>query len=247
MAIHKPYRRISRPFVNGHYITNSETNYPIDKRYAADSNNLIRGYHLLEKELYKIFDFVEPTDANLKCYSHQIYALLLRASTEFEANARAILTSNGYVKPENLNITDYFKVNGALRLSEYSITIPIWNGINKTFKPLEEWSSGHKLTWYQNYNAIKHNRSENFANASIENAIKAVGSVFCILFAQFNILSFDPNHPIEMFSIGEGDNFWSHDACFLAVEPPKWHFDEKYDFEWSILRHEADPFQDYSF
>lgn len=248
MAIHKPYRRICRPFINGYYITDFKTTYFVDPRNARDSSDLIRGYHLLEKELYQIFEYVEPTDANLKCYSHQIYALLLRASTEFEANARAILNANGYPARGNWNITDYYKVNAATRLSEYSVTIPIWKGASKTLQPLKDWASGHSLTWYQNYNLAKHDRAANFVHASIENAIHAVGSVFCILFSQFHIFAFDPYHPIEMFSIGDDDKLWSHDACLLAIEPPSsWQPHEKYDFDWSILRCDADPFQNYVF
>lgn len=248
MGIPKPYRRICRPFANGHYINDLEATYCTDPRNADDSNDLIRGYHLLEKELYKIFEYVEPSDANLECYSHQIYALLLRASTEFESNARAILCANGYSKTNKLTITDYFKINAATKLSEYSVTIPIWSGNHKVFKPLRSWGSGHHLPWYQNYNEAKHHRSEKFFHASIENVIHAVGSVFCILFSQFHIFAFDPHHPISGFCIGDNDNLWSHEACLLAIEPPNsWQADEKYDFDWASLRDDQDPFQKYIF
>ena len=65
-----------------------QNDYVLDPRYARNAIDLIRGYHLLERELFRLFDFVEPADANLQCYSHQLYAILLRASTEFEANAK---------------------------------------------------------------------------------------------------------------------------------------------------------------
>jgi hypothetical protein len=247
MTISNPFRRISRPFINDYYFPDMESMYFLDPRNAKDGIDLIRGYHLLEKELYKIFEYVEPADANLDCYSHQFYALLLRASTEFEANSRAILNANGYAQ-RNLNITDYYKINFASKLSEYSVIIPVWHGNSKKFMPLKDWDTGHCLSWYQNYNNAKHNRSANFSHASIKNAIYAVGSVFCILFSQFNILTFDPNHPIHSFSIGDNDNLWSHDACLLAIEPPSsWQLNEKYDFDWSEIKHTKDPFQNYAF
>jgi hypothetical protein len=261
MAIHKPYRRICRPFIDGRYLTDIEGKYFVDPRYASERSDLIRGYHLLEKELYQIFEYIEPADANKSCYSHQIYALLLRASTEFEANASAILKANDYKltgKRRYVDIKDYFKVNAATKLSEYSVTIPIWNGENKTFRPLEDWAKPsdslldpHTLSWYDHYNTVKHDRLAEFKCASMENAIRAVGSVFCILFSQFHTSSFDPNQPISSYSIDDGMDgrqIWSHPSCRLAIElPNSWQDNEKYDFDWTVLRNDTDPFQNYTF
>ena len=91
MSIAKPYYRICRPFASGEYVQSLEGDHITDNRYAADRVNLVRAYHLLERDLYKIFDYVEPSDKNLNCYSHELYALLLRAATEFELSARSIL------------------------------------------------------------------------------------------------------------------------------------------------------------
>src|SRR3990167_10206729 len=96
MTISRPYFRICRPDTWGNYDLPNEAYYPLDSRYASDRTNLVRAYHLLEQDLIRIFEYVEPTDANLQTYSHQLYALLLRACTEFESNARAILQANGY-------------------------------------------------------------------------------------------------------------------------------------------------------
>jgi hypothetical protein len=221
--------------------------YVTDPRYAEDRIDLVRAYHLLEKDLYTIFDFVEPTDQNLSCYSHQLYALLLRASTEFETNARAVLKANGYSKPGSLNIEDYFKVNAASRLNEYEVTIPVWRGSYAKLKPLDAWSRGHRLPWYQSYNAAKHDRFGNFSSASLENSIQAVAGVFCILFSQFNYLSFDPNHSPSMYDISDS-GVWSHDACKLAIEPPKsWTSADQYDFDWKILGSQSASFQKFPF
>jgi hypothetical protein len=115
MGITAPYFRICRPFIDGSYLGSINDTYIRDPRYATDRVDLIRGYHLLEKELLRICDFVGPADANVSCYSHQLFALLLRASSEFEANARAILTANGYRKSGNWNVADYYRINAAMR------------------------------------------------------------------------------------------------------------------------------------
>jgi hypothetical protein len=168
VSIPKPYYRIWRPFPNDNFF---ENDYVLDHRNAADAIDLIRGYHLLERELFGLFDFVEPADANWPCYSHQLYALLLRASTEFEANAKAILFANGYTRSGNFNINDYYKIEPATRLSEYLITIPIWQGIHRVVQPFASWNTGPSLSWYQSYNRVKHSRSEEFESASLQNVV----------------------------------------------------------------------------
>jgi len=211
--------------------------------------DLVRAYHLLERDLYRIFDFIQPDDSNVDCYSHEIYALLLRAATEFEANATAVLRANDYVRPRggNWNVQDYYKLNAAMRLSEYVVGVPVWRGAWRSFCPLMEWSQGPTLQWYRDYNSVKHDRSKSFARASLKNAIQAVASVYCILFAQFHANVFDPHHPISMYDSSDAGEL-SHDACMLAIRPPKtWLTAECYDFNWSTTKTLPNPFRQFAF
>lgn len=246
LGLKTPYFRICRPFTDGHYIRSIDNTYIRDPRYASDSVDLIRGYHQLEKALLRICDFVEPTDTNINCYSHELYALLLRASTEFEANAKAILIANGYSKSGNWNVTDYHKINAATRLAEYAVTFPIWTGSHQRIQPFLDWASGPSLTWYQSYNTVKHNRAFAFSSASLGNVVTAVAAVFAIVFAQFHILAFDPNHTVEWNS--EYNGVLSHDSCLLHIElPTVWQPTEYYDFDWHLLAGTQMPFQQYPF
>jgi hypothetical protein len=246
MGITIPYFRICRPFTDGSYLRNINDTYFRDPRYATDRIDLIRGYHLLEKELLRICDFVEPADANVSCYSHQLFALLLRASTEFEANARAILTANGYRKSRNWNVNDYYRINAATRLAEYTVTLPIWTGSHRRVQPFSSWTKRKPLTWYQDYNAVKHCRASAFSSASLGNAVTAVAAVFAVVFAQFNVLAFDPHHDVYMYS--ENSGVLSHDSCLLHIElPTSWPSVERYDFDWDSLAGTHAPFQQYPF
>lgn len=246
MAINRPFKRIYRPFVYGSN-DSIENPYATDPRYSPDRIDLVRGYHLIEKELLSVFEYIEPTDANLDCYSHRLYALLLRAATEFEANARAILLANGYSPRSNLKIADFHKINATSRLSEYEVTIPIWSGSHKRFTPLLQWNVGSSLTWYQGYNATKHNRAFEFHQASLRNTIYAVASVFSILFSQFHVHSFDPHHTVGMIN-SDGEEVWTHEAALLGVRvPSSWQPSEKYDFSWEALRSSPEPFDVYPF
>ena len=82
----------------------------LDPRYAQDPEHYVRAYLLLQKDLEELFDYVEPSDQNLNCYSYRTHELLLRACVEVEANCKAILLENGYPKPrDDMNRNDYIK------------------------------------------------------------------------------------------------------------------------------------------
>lgn len=241
-----PYFRICRPFADGGYFS-SQDMYFADTRYAGDRVHFVRAYHLLEQQLLRIFEFVEPADGNLPTYSHETYSLLLRACTEFEANARAILVANGYQKTGNWNIEDYYRVQGATRLADYEITIPIWSGPGGVFRPFKEWHLAHSLTWYRDYQSVKHNRSQNFQRASLGNLIEAVSGVFCILFSQFHFLAFDPYHQPSMFSSDDSGPTFFHERSLFVVRTCAWPADERYNFNWNSLKNSAQPFKQFAF
>ncbi len=247
----KPFWRIIRPMANDLYYEDLKSPQYFDPFNTLDGINLIRSYHLLEEEMYDLFDYIEPSDRNLQCYSHRMQSLLLKAATEFEASSKAILESNSYTKPNNWNITDYYKINQAAKLSDYEVYIPIWNGNKfKNFKPLEEWSTGHTLQWYKDYNLAKHDRTKNFEKASLENVVCAVASVFCIVFSQFNIYTFSPHNLIYQVNEGNGTDIISHDSCRLQIKLPfagSWSEGEHYDFFWTALKDEQNRYQEYKF
>ncbi|MGZ8908250.1 MAG: hypothetical protein ACXW1U_21315 [Methylobacter sp.] len=246
MALTKPFVRIVRPFVGGEYLNDTfQEWYLNDHRHAQDSTHYIRSYHLLEKELLSVFEYVEPHNLNLGCFSHRIYALLLRASTEFEANARVILTDNGYASARQLTARDYWKIEAATRLSDCEVILPVWGGGAKHVAPFREWKTSHTLGWYQAYNAVKHDRSVNFSQASLENAINAVAGVLAILFAQVHVRAFDPHHDVT--SIQWECDVWSHDQCFFSIKLPRWNDCDCYDFDWKSLKHTPAPFNAFGF
>lgn len=251
MKLSQPYKRIIRPFsLPDHYVSgySAQTTYIADDRYAADRYEIIRAYHILEKDVIGLFEYIEPSDANLNTYSYRIYELLLRASTEFELNARKILTSNGYTRPGNWNVTDYFKINAATRLSEYRLFINIWANGKKEITPFTQWSVGHVLGWYQDYNAVKHSRHDEFSKASFDNLLKAVAAVFSIVFAQFHMFVFSQYQPTMEYHLNDDTlELSSANTLFSLILPQTWTEPEMYEFEWGTLKDSAQPFQNYTF
>ncbi len=84
--------------------------YITHPKFAQSSDQYVCSFVLLLRDLQELFDYVEPSDTNLKCYSYRIYELLVRACIEVEANCKAILLENGYKKEDDLNMNDYKKV-----------------------------------------------------------------------------------------------------------------------------------------
>ena len=138
MAVSNPFHRLWRP-VKGYKWTNTmfykggnppSIGYLYDDRFANQSERgtLVLTANLIIRDLYEIFNYIEPIDANVSTYSHRIYELFLRAATEFESNCKGILRENGYAKSEKaMSNCDYFKIAKVARLSEYRVSFVRWN------------------------------------------------------------------------------------------------------------------------
>lgn len=241
MAIGKPYFRIYRPIKNSNH-----PDYLEDFRFSSDRFNYIHAYGIIQSDLKNIFDFIAPHDDSLSIYSYRIYELLLRASTEFETNCKAILYANGYSNGI-LNIKDYFKINKATKLNEYQVFINIWLPKPLTVSPFESWDSESfkPLPWYQEYNKVKHDRGNDFKYANLKNLILSVSGLLVILYSQYSFLSFDPFQPQSLTDTITGNE--STMGSLFSIKSPVWTDDEKYMFSWNDLKQEPMPFEKYSF
>ncbi|MFO0321204.1 MAG: hypothetical protein ACK504_02110 [Bacteroidota bacterium] len=178
-----------------------------------------------------------------------MYELFLRASTEFESNAKGILKANGYSKKDrDMKIRDYLKLDLATKLSEYQLEIGFWRPNKMVITPFAKWKEGHSLKWYQDYNAVKHNRDANFHLATLENTLESVAAVLAILYAQFdfNTLTSHMANPVIMQTDNENITPQS-DTMFQVIKPHTWTADQKYQFDWVVLKSNNEPFQKFPF
>lgn len=255
MAINRPYRRTCRQFSDGDYSEGGRWGYIIHPKFAESPSHYVRGFMLLLKDLQELFDYIEPADSNLSCYSYRIHALLLRACVEVEANCKAILKENEYIKRDkkgqdvDMNMSDYKKINVTHRLSSYQVHIPYWSGNKNMRKPFSAWSTGDALPWYSAYNTTKHDRLTEFKEATFEHLLDACCGVLVILSAQFWNRDFSPVDDFLVAHSGVDDGMESGIGGYFRVKFPDDFPDElRYDFDWQKLKQEPDPFQifDYS-
>ncbi|MDE8601469.1 hypothetical protein M3I01_000820 [Marinomonas sp. RSW2] len=171
----------------------------------------VRAYYNIVDMLDDLFKVIEPTQKNLISYGHKIREVLILACTEVEYLLLQFLKDNGYKNKRNYSTRDYIKALGPLRLDLYKIKLKMHPSLN-FIAPFCDWNEEQptkSLTWYDAYNAVKHDRGGNFESASLEAVINAVGAIHILLEAQYGK---------EIFH----KFYLDFKSCFQTKEYPTW-------------------------
>ena len=226
-----PYYRIIRPLKTEKYnYARGNRDIVYENKYY-DRLQLIRAFKIIEKDLENLFEYIEPDQSNFKVFSLKLYELFLRICTEYESNCKAILKANKYLKPENeWGIKSYNLIEVSSKLSSYSVKI---SGLDKTFVPFVDWKNDNSLSWYQDYNEVKHNRNTSFKKANLENVLNAVSGLIVILFSQFHVqMNNYKNDFNPVINDDEFDSYQLIDSLFtITVDYSVWKDDEKYEYK----------------
>jgi hypothetical protein len=252
MSHSKPFHRNFRGFIDGPNSGYSQWAYIVDREYSNSPEHYTRAFGLIQSDLTRLFEYIEPSDQNLDTYSYRIHELFMRTCIEVEANFKAILKENifnpkdknGDPRPEKRwNIHDYMKVNKTHRLSSYKIHVPIWDGTQSIYEPYKEWIGSNELLWYQAYNKSKHDRQVEFKHANLKNLMNSVAGLLALLSSQFRTETFSSGSRSLAVST---DNYYSTEPAlggFFHIDfPNDWLDEEKYDFDWSVLKKQGDRF-----
>ena len=246
MTVRKPFPRTCRQFVNGSYSEGGKWRYITDTRFASSPQQYIRAFLLIQKDLLNLFDYVEPSDKNAECYSYRMHELLIRACVEVEANCKAILNDNGYVRRGDWNMEDYRKLNRTHRLSSYQVKFPLWHGAKSVVSPFAPWATGGCLAWYQAYNATKHDRHGEFETANFGNLVQAIAGLVALLGAQFHTQDFSGID--YLIADGPADGFEpAIGSYFLIMHADDWPAADRYEFDWEALKSDPNAFQQLAF
>ncbi len=214
--------------------------------YADSPGHFIRAYLIIQKDLMNLFDYIEPSDCNLKTHSFRVHELLLRTCVEFEANCTAILRENDYPKPEkDLTINDYKKIEQSHFLSQYQVQIPNWIGTHNQLTPFSPWASGDSLSWYKAYNQTKHDRHKNFKEARFGSLIMAVCGLAALMASQFWKYDFSSaGTHLEISPRPQNDGFESSIGGVVRIKYPLIiKPSQQYDFDYKDIDFTKDIFQ----
>jgi hypothetical protein len=168
------YPRISRENIFFNYVS---------EQFLQD----IRAYKNIQSSLDDLFNYIEPSTENLNSYGHKIRELLILACTEVECLLVKTLTDNGYKTMERYSTRDYIKCKEILGLGKYEVTLAQYPNLKK-FKPFQIWAADSptkSLPWYDAYNSVKHNRSDNIVKANLEHLLDAISAIHILLESQY--------------------------------------------------------------
>ena len=189
-----------------------------DDLYIIDRDeydDFIRQLEIIIDELLDVFKVIAPTPNNFNCYGHAIRNIIFLACTEIDSMMKNALVKNGYCKESAYcSIIDYRILNEALRLSEYELKFTDFDSIG-TIRPFEEWiNKDGKISWYSDYNDIKHRRYECYEEANLRNAIYAILGYAAVMVSQY----------------GKENNLWNRKLgkIIKITNEPKWKLEEFY-------------------
>lgn len=135
----------------------------------------------LEEDLAELARYVEPSQANFKTYSIEMVRLLLAASSEVDVVMKLRCRQLG---SRARSIDGYRKAlaNQQPRMPEMRTSITRY-GLELT--PWKNWQDDRTPKWWADHNKVKHERNANFARASLENVLNAVGGLFLLLLTYY--------------------------------------------------------------
>jgi len=258
----KPFYRNYRKCKSATQIWEDNAEYIFDKDYAKSARHFVLAYKLIQSDLEKLFEYIDPSEKCVGAFSYRTHELLMRVCIEVEANFKAILKENGYSK-DSTNMNDYRKVDVTHHLSSYAVILPMWREGHRIWVPFSSWKDhrgakwpngskdGRKPlnpSWYEAYNTSKHNRQDNFHMANLENLIMAVCGLLVLITSQFKDIDFTSSQIVggythsdyypEEFAIG---------GLFRIKYPDDWRSDEMYDFDWEVIRSQDNRFSKFDY
>jgi hypothetical protein len=260
MSQSKPFCRNYRPITNSTNAGWSEIEYIRNREYCKNPEHYTRAFLLIQKDMLDLFQYIEQSDSNLKTNSFRIYELLVRICIEIETNFKAILKENifepkykngkknGQLRKEDVwNINDYNKINLTHHLDAYKVKYPIWRGKEETRVPFANWKDGKSPEWYQAYNKVKHDRNNNFEEASFKNLIDAFAGLFILLSSQFKNEDFTTGTDTYTSGGSYYDGQFGIGNYLIVEFPNDWEKDELYEFDWKELLKEEEKIKKYNY
>lgn len=143
---------------------------------------------------------------------------MILSSTEIEAQFRGIylLNTNSEQKNNRLSTKAYFLLKDPLKLDQYKVEFNLYPWLG-TFSPFLIWCAPETtgtLKWYDEYNAVKHDREREFELGNLANVLNAIAAFAILLTAQYG-----PYIPYWRNLIGQ---------FFTFIGTPQWELEDKY-------------------
>lgn len=186
---------------------------------------------LINEELGKTSQYVEPDKENYDTYSLAYTNVFLSACSEIEVICKLLCQiidpEHDYVSSEIPNKSGDKMVKNMINMETLSkVLLQRFPHIyqakaeivqkHEMIYPFACWKAGVcKLSWWETHNRVKHYRHNHFNEATLENALNSVAALTILNSYLYELVC--ETHAPRMSKIGMLDNCYSY--CGLVVEP----------------------------
>ncbi len=180
------------------------------------------------------FRVLEPASANAGAFGHRLRELLILLCTEIEASWKGVLVSNGVTK-NRMATCDYVKLLEPLRLGVWRVRLVDYRDFGE-LSPFASWTPANptrSLTWYDDYNAVKHDREGSFSRATLGSLVSAAAALHILQAAQWGPEAMSASNKSSPFVVSEAPRYdfpelyyprANLDGSFAEWEPKKLEF-----------------------
>lgn len=138
----------------------------------------------LEKDLETVSRYIEFTDKNFDVFSIELAHLLFAAASEVDVIAKILCERFSPTScPGNINEYRPILLGRLPNLPNVEVFVPRF-GI--TLKPWDNWNRPNNPDWWRSYNNVKHERDLYFNEATLKNALNALGGLLILTYYHYS-------------------------------------------------------------
>lgn len=165
---------------------------------TAEIINGIWNYYLsLEKDLDNTSRYIEPKGQE-NVFSFEFAKLLVLSCTELESVMKLLCYECSKQKRGNIGEYKETILEHFPKIVLAEVYISRWD---KAIRPFDSWDT-EKLFWWTAYGNVKHNREDNFNDATYKNVVYALSALYVSIFYLSSIsgVSFPDNESTYIIS-----------------------------------------------
>jgi len=158
----------------------------------ATAGKLHWNYFLaLERDLDVVSRYIEFCEPNFGVYSIELAHLLFAAASEVDIVAKLLCERVAPAAPRG-NINDY-KAALLPAIPDLPTEEVFVSRYGLSFKPWSNWAGADNPVWWRSYNNVKHERDAYFHEATLKNALNALGALLLLTFHLYSrVLAIPP-------------------------------------------------------
>lgn len=139
----------------------------------------------LEQDLEAVSRYIEFNEDNFDVYSIELAHLLFAAASEVDVMAKLLCKRfQPASNPNNINSYKEILLTELADLPTMEIFIPRYG---LSLKPWENWlQPDRNPLWWGSYNKVKHKRDSHFSEATLKNALNALGGLLVLIYCYYS-------------------------------------------------------------